>query len=262
MNEFDDSIELRSAAPHEWTGRADPRREATTGMFGGWTAAMLLKAVLSDAIDQGTPCSLCVHFLKPIAPGSELTIRTRSVGGGRSLSTWQSELATTGTEGPAAMATVVLGRRRESLGFTDPSMPQAPSPDSLPKFSPPGSFGQRSLIRPVYGLPPFNRPNARSVFWLRETSGRALDHVQLAYLADNFAPRSWSKRSEPGPYSTITMSTYFHATHKEVSDLGDDYVLMEVDSSRAESSTVGAHARIWSRGGALLVTTEQLGWFK
>lgn len=262
MNEFDDSIGLRSTASHEWTCRADPRREATSGMFGGWTAAVLLKAVLSDAIDQGTPSSLSIHFLKAIAPGSELSIKTRAVGGSRALSTWQSELVATGTEGPAAMATVVLAKRRESLGFTDPSMPKAPSPDSLAEFHPPGSFGQRSLIRPVHGFPPFDRPDARSVFWLRETSGRALDYVQLAYLADNFPPRSWFRKSEPGPYSTITMSAYFHATDKEVGNLGDDYVLMEVECSRAESSTVGAHARIWSRGGALLVSTEQLGWFK
>jgi Acyl-CoA thioesterase C-terminal domain len=43
-------------------------------------------------------------------------------------------------------------------------------------------------------------------------SGRPLDAHHLAYRSDNFPPRTWYLRPEPGPYSTITMSVYFHAT--------------------------------------------------
>jgi acyl-CoA thioesterase len=262
MNEFDESIALAPAAAHEWTGRADPRREATTGMFGGWTSALLLKAVLSDAVDAGSPVSHSIHFLNAVIPGSALTVRTRPLGGSRALSTWQAELLPQGAQGPAAVATVVLAKRRESFGFTDAVMPEAPPPDALPKFHPPGTFGQRSLVRPVHGFPIFNRADARSVFWLRETSGRAIDAVQLAYLVDNYPPRSWTRRTEPGPYSTITLAAYFLATDAELAQLGDDDVLLDVTSSRAEASTVAAHARIWSRDGVLLATTEQLGWFR
>jgi len=230
MNEFDESIELAPAGLHEWTSRADPRRESTTGMFGGWSAALLLKAVRSDAVDAGSPVSLSVHFLNAVIPGSALTVRTRPLG--------------------------------ESFGFTDAVMPEAPPPDALPTFHPPGTFGQRSLARPVHGFPIFDRTDSRAVLWVRETSGRAIDAIQLAYLADNYPPRSWSRRTEPGPYSTITLSAYFHATDAELAALGDDDVLLDVSSSRAESSTVAAHARIWSRGGVLLATTEQLGWFR
>ncbi len=262
MNEFDESIALSPATPREWTGRADPRREANTGMFGGWTSALLLKAVLSDAVDAGSPVSLSLNFINAVLPGSALTVRTRPLGGSRALVTWQAELLAEGAAGPAAIATVVLAKRRESFGFTDAVMPDAPPPDALPTFHPPGTFGQRSRIRPVHGFPIFNRADARSVFWVRETSGRALDAIQLAYLADNYPPRSWSRRTEPGPYSTVTLSAYFLATDAELAALGDDDVLLDVSCSRAESSTVAAQARIWSRGGVLLATTEQLGWFR
>jgi acyl-CoA thioesterase len=262
MTEFDESLALVRVAAQEWTSRADPRREASTGMFGGWTSALLLKAVQGDAVNAGSPVSLSVHFVNAVIPGSALTVRTRSLGGSRALSTWQAELVPQGAEGLAAVATVVLAKRRETFGFTDAVMPEAPPPGGLPQFHPPGTFGQRSRFQPVHGFPIFNRSDARSVFWLRETSGRALDVVQLAYLADNFPPRSWSRRSEPGPYSTLTLSVYFHATDAELAALGDDDVLLDVSSSRAESSTVGAQARIWSRGGVLLATTEQLGWFR
>lgn len=262
MNEFDESIALTPAVPLEWVGLADPRREASTGMFGGWTAALLMKAVCTDAVDAGSPVSLTMHFVSVVAPGRALLVKTRPVGASRAVSTWQAELFVEGAQSPAAIATLVLAKRRESFGFTDAVMPQAPPPDALPTFHPPGPFGERSLIRPVQGFPMFDRADAASVFWVRETSGRAIDALQLAYLADNFPPRSWSRRSEPGPYSTLTLSVYFHATDAELVAVGDDDVLLDVESSRAESSTVAAHARIWSRGGVLLATTQQLGWFR
>jgi acyl-CoA thioesterase len=231
-------------------------------MFGGWTAALLLKAVLADAGDAGSAVSLSVHFVSMLVPGSALSIVTRPLGGGRALSTWQAELTAEGAADPAAVATVIMARRRESLGFTDAKMPEAPPPEGLRELHPPGSFGERSTFRPVLGFPPFEQPDSRSVLWVRETSGRPLDAIQLAYLADNFPPRSWSRRKEFGPYSTLTMSVYFHASDAELATHGDDEVLLEVSASRAESSTIAAHARLWSRGGALLATTEQLGWFR
>ena len=262
MNELDESLELRTAGPHAWAALADPRREASTGMFGGWTAALLLKAVLADAGDAGSPASLAVNFVSMVTPGSALRLATRSLGGSRALTTWQAEPAAEGAAAPAAVASVILARRRESLGFTDARMPEAPPPEGLREFHPPGTFGERSALKPVLGFPPFGQPDSRSVFWVRETSGRPLDAIQLAYLADNFPPRPWSRRKEPGPYSTLTMSVYFHATDAELAALGDDEVLLDVSASRAESSTAGAHARLWSRGGALLATTEQLGWYR
>jgi acyl-CoA thioesterase len=155
-----------------------------------------------------------------------------------------------------------LAKRRESDGFTDALMPAAPDPGTLPLFHPPGTFGESSQVRPAFGHPPFNQAVTRSVAWVRETSARSLDYVQLAYLADNYAPRIYFRSQGLRPYSTVTMSVYFHASETELEELGDDYILIEATGSRAESSTVGAHASLWSRKGALLATTEQLGWFK
>ena len=96
---FDETSRLRSDGNHVWVGLADPRQEATVGMFGGWTAALLLRAVLSDATGQGSASTLTVHFIKAIMPGSEIKIRTQNIGGGRSLSIWQAEVQVAGTEG-------------------------------------------------------------------------------------------------------------------------------------------------------------------
>ena len=231
-------------------------------MFGGWTAAILLRAVLNEAGAERTPSALTVHYLKQVAPGCDITVRVRMIGGGRSLSFWCAELSVVGQEDLAATATVVLAKRRDSDGFTDVRMPEAADPGALSVVYPPGSFGERSLMRPVTGNPPFDRAVTRSLAWVRETSARSLDYVQLAYLLDNYAPRVFLGTRGPRPYSTVTMTVFFHASEAELRELGDDYILIDAMGSRAESSTVGANARLWSRNGLLLATTEQLGWFK
>ncbi|MDP2139593.1 MAG: thioesterase family protein [Gammaproteobacteria bacterium] len=262
MNEFEESIQLHAHSPNAWRGHADHRRVATSGMYGGWTATLLLHAIMKDAVEAGSVSALTIHYLHAITPGSVLTVRTRNVNSSRSLSVWHAEVEVEGVPGPAATATAVLARRRDSFTFLDVSMPEVPPPDALPKMHPPGTFGERSLVRPAIGSTPFNQSDTRSVAWVREISGRSLDYLQLAYLADNYPPKTWSMRAEPSPYSTITMSIYFHGTDEEVSSLGDDYVLIEAYGTRAQSSTVGAQGRIWSRSGLLLVTTEQMGWFR
>jgi len=141
-------------------------------MFGGWTAALLLRAVLSDAIDQGSPSTLTVHFIKAITPGSEVKIRTQNIGGGRSLSIWRAEVQVAETEGVAAIADVVLSKRRESHSFTDMFMPSAPPPETLAEFQAPGKWGQFNIYRPSRGSPPFNPVIDLAQRPLRPSAGR------------------------------------------------------------------------------------------
>lgn len=262
MTELDESLALQSSGVGAWRAYADPRREAFGTTYGGWIAAILLKAVLDDSRAEGMPSALTVHFLMQVPPGSQLRLRAQSLGAGRSLSFWQSELSVGDAGTPAALAMVVLGRRKESDAFTDLSMPEVPAPDALPEAHPPGAFGERCAIRAVTGVPPYNRTDSRSITWVRETSGRALDYVQLAYLSDHYAPRIFFRSPGPRPYATVTLSIYFHAGEAELRRLGDDYVLIDARGSRAEASTVSSRVELWSRQGTLLATTEQLGWFR
>lgn len=262
MTPLNEAFALQASGPGEWKAHAHPGYEAIHGMFGGWTAAILLKSILDDTRVQGTAAALTAHYLKPVSPRSEVNIQTRSVGGSRSLNFWEAKLSLADHEEPAALATIVLANRRTSDGFTDQFMPNVPDPETLPEFHPPAAFGERTLVRPVSGHPAFNQPNSRSIAWVRETSGRAVDFLQLAYLSDVYAPRIFMKSPGPRPSSTITMSVYFHASETELHDVGDDYILTEATGTRAELSTVGSQARLWSRNRGLLATTEQLCWFK
>jgi hypothetical protein len=48
MSSLDEAFTLHVAGAGAWQALADPRYEAGTGMFGGWTAAMLLRSVLAS----------------------------------------------------------------------------------------------------------------------------------------------------------------------------------------------------------------------
>ena len=262
MTGLDRSLGVDATGPGEWRANADPAYEATNGQFGGWSAALLLRAPLAEPRASGTPSALTIHFLSTVPPGRELSIRTELRHDGRSLSFWQAELRAKGQPELLGLATLVLSNRRESDRFDELRMPVAPDPESLERFRPPaGRFGERMDLRPVIGHPPFDQATTRSVFWVREETSRAVDAVQLSYLADVGAPRIFLRSSGPRPSATLTLSIYFHATAEEVAAVGDDYVLSELNGTRAEASTFGSRGELWSRQGKLLATMEQLCWF-
>lgn len=241
---------------------ADPRYESLNAMFGGWTVAIALRATLESTSSEATPSAITVNFVDRVEPGSEVHTRSRCIGNSRSIEHWQTELLSE-DDRMLASAAVVLSNRRESDGHTQMTMPDAPGPETLELFHPPsGRQGEQSMMRLVSGSEPFGRFDTRSTHWVRDVSGRHVDHVQLAYFADQFAPRPFYWSEGPRASATLCLSVYFHATADEIAAVGDDYIFCEATGSRGESSTSGQHARMWSRSGVLLATTEQLHWYR
>ncbi len=254
------SLALQPAGEGEWRLHADPENEAGNGMFGGWTAAALLKSVLADPRIEGEASALNVNYVSRIRPGSDLTLRALSLGGGRSVKTWRAEIFDEGGAAPLAIAHVVLTTKRESTTFTEFTRPDAPDPETLAMAHPPAKFGQSVDMR-AWRLP-FGNDNSHYANWIRERSGHPADHVLLAYLSDAYPPRIMGTSPGPRGSSTLTLSAYFFATAAELAALGGDFILNESIATRAEGSTIGSQLRMWSRGGALLATSEQLCWFK
>ena len=142
-------------------------------------------------------------------------------------------------------------------------MPDAPDPATLEAMYPaPGSCGERTLMHPILGFPPHNQASTYSTSWVRETSGRNVDHLQLGFLADSRAPRSFFWSDGPRPSTTITLGVYFHATNEELAEVGDDDLLSEAFGTRGARSTSEEHLRLWSRQGALLASSVQMGWYR
>ena len=262
LGDLEHALKLSRSADHVWAARADPNYESANGMFGGWTTAVALRAVCEEAEGDATPAAITVNFVNKVEPDSEILIRTRRAGGGRSVSYWQAELVTP-DETTLAIASAVLTARRDTDGHVDVKMPDAPDPASLEVTYPaPGPHGERTVVRPIVGAPPHDGRSTYSTSWVRETSGRAVDHLQLAFLSDHREPRSFFWSDGPRPSSTLTLSVYFHATREELAAVGDDEILSEAFATRGAQSTSEEHLRLWSRAGALLATSVQMDWYR
>lgn len=242
-----------------WEAFADPRYEALHGMFGGWAAAIALAAVEKDADPEHVVSAVTINYLAAIAPGTTVRVCTRRLAGGRSVSHWFAELRSTEGDRALAVATAVLAKRLPTDGHLQASMPEVPEPEGLAEWdSPPDAAGQRVSVRAVEGQPPFGRMDTRSHVWVRELSGRPVDRLQLAYLSDAAAPRSFFWSDRPRLSATLAMTTYFHATADELATVGDDYVLNEATGTRGSASISDQTLRIWSRAGVLLSTSHQV----
>jgi acyl-CoA thioesterase len=262
MNLFSSAVKLNPVGENLWAGSADPDYAHPGGRFGGWTAAALLKAAMEEPGERGDPLSLTVLFTDAVNDGP-IFVSTRLLRAGARLQFWRAELSQ--GEKVRAHAQITFGARRETTGFTDAIMPEMPEPNdpSLLAFSPPTKFGEqlqaRWLAAPIV---PGQAFSARSVFWSRHKWGFGMDHLLLALLADYAPPRVALKRGAFLMSSTVSMNVYFHATPAELSSIGDDWVLSEVDCRRCEGGYFDHVLKLWSRSGALLATSEQVAAFR
>jgi acyl-CoA thioesterase len=241
-----------------WTAEADPRYEGFNAMFGGWTAAIALAAVSRDAEADRVPTVLTINYVASIPAGRPVRIRTRRLGGGRSVSHWSAGVHPSDSDAALATATVVLSARRPTDGHVQVAMPDVPSPESIAEWHAPNTVGRLIDVRPVRGFPPFGCMDTASLEWVRETSGRPVDRMQLALLADACAPRPFFWSAAPRPSATLAMMVQFHATDDELAAVGDDFVLNEVTGARGHASIADQSMRMWSRHGVLLASSTQL----
>ncbi len=259
MPHLDAALVLDPDGAGRWRARADADHESISAMFGGWTAAVLLRAVLSTAASDAQPSATTVNFIRPVAPGSDVSLTAARLGGGRSLEHWRADLLADDGE-LLATALAVLSNRRETEEHLQFTMPAVPPPDGLEQIHAPGPQGQQTEIHQVSGA--WGSGDTRGLLWVRDANGRPVDDLQLMYLADQYAPRSFFWGEGMRPSATITLSVYFHATATELAAIGTDYLLNEATGTRGVQSTSGQQARLWSRDGVLLATTEQLCWYR
>lgn len=264
MGNLEEALSLSAAGDGIWHGTADRHYEANTGMYGGMTAALLLKSVVSESRAAGAPVSLNVSFVRMLPPGSAVELRTQLLGATRSIQHWSASILVRGSDEVSATALVVMGARRSGDDITDPKMPDVAPPEGIAPFEPPGTFGKQSPVRMAAGDFDKGSPQGRtySAGWIREVSGRRIDAVQIAYLCDNYPPRAFYLGAGPRPSSTLSYNVYFVAPEADVAALGDAYMLMEAFGTRGADGLYGTRGNLWSRTGRLIATTEQAAWFR
>ena len=262
---FDDALALTvdEAADGRvrYAGVAPQAYQNMIGPFGGVSAALLAQGMTRSARDGLKLVSITTDFMTGMKDGpySLSTICHRA---GRSTEFWAANIQQAGASSPALRATAVFGERRETVEWTEGEMPEAPMPEACEAFVPPRPWAEHIAIRPCLNADIFNATSTRNALWVKFADARPLDDVALVCLADTPTPRVFFVVHGFTVLSTISMTVYLHASDADLAEAGSDWVMIEANAGRGGGGFYDQHARIWSRSGKLLATTQQMVWYK
>ncbi len=242
-----------------YEGQVHPSFRNINDPYGGWSAAVLARAILDTCDPELELVSLTTDYLS-VPSGGRLQIDVDCDRSGRRTEFWRAVLTGRADTSPANRAIAILARRRDTLEWTEGSSPDVPPPEDCHTIDLPMAWSRVIEIRPTVDLP-INR-DANFSAWVRFTPGRELDSVALVALADTPMPRLFQVIGRQEPVATVSMTVYLHATSADYAAVGDDYLLVDTRGARGGRGFYDQHATIWSRDGRLLVTTLQIVWYR
>jgi acyl-CoA thioesterase len=266
LHPFDEAIALGRLADGGFQGRTSPAYANMVGPFGGIMAAQLLNAVMQHPDRLGEPVAFTVNFAAAMADGP-FTVAARPARTNRSTQHWMIELTQAGNT--ALTATAVTALRRETWSLNEIDMPVTAPPELVPPQhrAVPMEWAKRYEMRPVVGSLPSewdgsDTGSSLTQLWVRDEQPRVLDYCSLTALADVFFPRVYVRRATRVPIGTVSMTVYFHADSKQLSDTGVGYLLGQARAQAFRNGFFDQTAQMWNESGALLATSHQIVYFK
>lgn len=264
---LDIATELRRGDDGRLHGNAVDDYWNLTGPFGGVTAATLMRAVISDPRLLGSPVAQTVNFCAALAPGPFAVTLTEQRSG-RTTQHWSLELRQ--GDGVAVTASIVCGMRRPTWSHLRALPPDVPPPQAVETqtFAVPSKWLRRYRFQFVENAPVLGGEghaetgSARSVLWMSDMPQRPLDFVSLAAMSDVFFLRLLHVRGTFVPMSTVSLTTYFHATAEEVKAQDTMPLCGVADARRFNGGFHDQTIELWGAGGILLASGGQIVWYK
>lgn len=254
----------RVAAGH-WTTIAGTEWSNPGGeLWGGYAIGACVRVLEHEPEARGEVLSLNLTYVAALTSG-EIDVHTKQLRQGGSIGVWEILLRSKDTTQVAVHGVVTLARRPNTKPFSFAQMPNAPDPDTLPALEMPGvmdRYGAQAFERRIVdGFPPVPGGSARSLAWVRPRSGR-IDKALLAMVTDNSPPRVMYALGQNVWSTTLSLTTYLHATEQDLTQIGDDFILIECDGQVGNDGASDERSNYWSRDGRLLATSTQLAWYR
>jgi acyl-CoA thioesterase len=241
-----------------WRADCDESWSAGRGPNGGYLAAIVLRAMLSELGDPARHArSLTCHYLRPPGDG-EVRIDVAVERAGRSLTTLGARLAQGGE--PCVVAVGAFARDFDGALDYSAAPPRVPAPDDVPVAPPvPGvPFTARFSSRPVLGSPPFSGAgDALTGGWLRFAEPQPLDAPALAMYADAWMPAPFPRLTRYAWAPTIDLTVHFRAPDATAQQPAGEPVLAVFSSVASAGGFVDEDGQLWSRDGVLLARSHQ-----
>jgi acyl-CoA thioesterase len=272
QTEFDRATAVAPLGDGAWGAEVDAGWFAGRGPNGGYLAAMVLRAMVSELADGARePRSLTCHYLRPPAPGParvEVTVE-RS---GRATSTLTARLTNGGAASPPAvgaeddrpcvLAIAVFGVDVPAPAAYATAPPVVAAPEEIPPVDNTASglsIVSRFEARPAVGAGMFaGAGEAVTGGWLRFAEPRTTDALALAIFADAWWPSPWVRLSEPVPAPTLDLTVHFRAPRAAAALTAGEPVLGVFRSTTAADGFFEEDGELWTRDGVLLAQSRQL----
>jgi acyl-CoA thioesterase len=243
---------FRAEVPEGWQG--------PNGANGGFTGALVARA-LEASVEAAAPLrSLTVHYLRRVPPGP-VTIEVVPERIGRQVSTLTARVEAEGRT--VALATAALAPSRPGVGFAPSgplAMPAIAPPDAFARFFPP-------LPLPLFGeidvrLDPdqlfTSRDRAEVVGWLRPLQPLVSARPWLVQVADALPPALFARLDEPFPPLTVDLTVHVRASDPLAHLGGEGWVLSRFTSHLAADGFWEEDGVIWAPDGTVLAQSRQL----
>lgn len=263
---FDQAVRLQPQADGSSAGHTSPAYANMVGPFGGIMAAQALNAVMQHPDRLGEPVSFTVNFCAAMADGA-FAVQARPARTNRSTQHWLIEIAQEGKTVLTASAVTAL--RREAWSRDEIPLPAVSVASALPQMDnrAPMEWVRRYEMRPVVGAMPTvwdgaDLGSSQSQLWVRDAPSRPLDFCSLTALADVFFPRIYVRRPMRVPIGTVSMTVYFHADGKQLSQTGSGYLLGQARAQAFRNGFFDQTAQMWNEAGELLATSHQIVYYK
>lgn len=238
-----------------------------TGPFGGATAATLLRAAIEHPARQNLPLAMTINYCAPVAKGAfDILVSEKRTN--RSTQHFYVEMQQ--ESGTIATATLVFASRPEAFSHISGQMPKVKAPEEIdpPKAKAPLAWIDRFDMRFASGFPVMRGKDdaplgsARTEVWMRDNPVRKLDFTGLMNMSDAFFARPFHVLGRLITVGTVSMTTYFHCDEADLAEVGDDYLLGVADANVFNKGYADQTASLWTRGGKLLATSQQILYFR
>ena len=258
MSDFERATAVTSLGEGRWAAEADPDWFATTGPNGGYTAAIVLRAMTGTLAMPGREArSLTLHYLRPlVAGGYEISVEVERAG--RRLSTLSARVEQDGRV--CLLALAAFSEDFESVAEYADAAPDIAPPEQLeplPRDRALVPVAARFAQRRALGGKLFgSEDEALTGGWIEFAEGAPpLDAIALAMLTDAWIPSPFVRLDRPVGAPTVDLTIHFRAPGEPV----EWPALVQFRSRFAHAGFFEEDGEIWSADGRLLAQSRQLG---
>ena len=242
------TISLTAVAPARWTTFAGPEwSNPGGGLWGGYAIGLCIKVIQAESEAVGEALSLTLTYAAAL-PSGALDVHTRRIRQGASVGVWEVEIRPEGSDQIGVHAMVIMARRPKTPPFAFARMPDAPDPYSLPKLEIANisqHYGSSAFERrTLEGFPPEPGASSRSLAWVRSLCG-PMDKTMLGMVTDHSPPRAMYALGRTVSTTTLSLTAYLHATEADLSEVGEDFILVECEGRVGNAGASDERSSYW-----------------